>query len=720
MVTINGLTGRNSSYWKYYLVVTEQDVNISSNTSKVKVEVYLGATSYSRAVRGNITATHTVTIDGTNYTFTTGAYTIEKNTNILLGSVISNPIPHNADGSKNISVSANSPDLAQASGYGPYSGSASGTVTLTTIPRASSVTCADGNIGSSTTININRASSNFKHTLRYSFGSLTGTIVEKTSEVSYGWNIPTSFYTQIPNNSIGQGGIYCDTYDGNNLIGTTMCYFRAFVINSNPTITATIVDTNETTKALTGDENKLIKYFSNAKVTITATAKNSATIKSQKVTCGDGKSSTSLTSTLNEVESGTFNLTCTDSRGLVGTNTVTKAMIDYIKLAITSLTIARQSSTSNTVNINLKGNYFNNTFGSVRNALTLKWRYRLKNGTWSGYTTIIPVLNGNTFSYSGKLGTEFNYQKAYEIEVVAQDKLITNTITREVTEGIPLIDIWKNNVGINGIIKSNSIKNTNIVDENNNFIKNLKNSFFLGVLVSGWKYIGDFEFSNQGQYAVIDCYFGEGQNGEPEQNTHVRILLKQGWTGESLPIGVTAQFTQNYQSEFKVKISHLSTMKCALYVYLPWNYNDFTYSLNGSYVSFTQKNSEVSSEPTTDKEATYFKNYNPITLYENSSGTTGTVTLSKSSADFTYLEIFGVTNSGENISQKVFSPNGKNFNLSGGYLANATTWQNVNARYNISGTSITKEYEYYINNGASNDIGKTENYIYITRVDGYK
>lgn len=138
--TINGTTGRNASYWKYYLVCTETDVVTASNTSKLKVDVYLGATSYSRAVRGAVSATHTVNVNGTNYTFTTGAYTIEKNTNILLGSITTNAITHNDDGSKSVSVSASSPDLAQASGYGPYSGSASGTVTLTTIERYANLT----------------------------------------------------------------------------------------------------------------------------------------------------------------------------------------------------------------------------------------------------------------------------------------------------------------------------------------------------------------------------------------------------------------------------------------------------------------------------------------------------------------------------------------------------------------------------------------------------
>ena len=138
--TINGTTGRNSSHWRYFLVCNEQDVSVSSNTSKLKVDVYLGATSYSRAVRGNVSATHTINVNGKNYTFNTGAYTVEKNTNYLLGTIITDPIEHNADGSKNVSVSASSPDLAQASGYGPYSGSASGTVTLTTIARYANLT----------------------------------------------------------------------------------------------------------------------------------------------------------------------------------------------------------------------------------------------------------------------------------------------------------------------------------------------------------------------------------------------------------------------------------------------------------------------------------------------------------------------------------------------------------------------------------------------------
>lgn len=460
MAEIIGSVSKNSSYYKYYLDVVEGDYDVATNSSPVTATLKI-YTNYSGtlAIR-YASATHTITIDGTDYTITTGEYTLGKNNTVVLGSA-TKVVKHDDDGSKKIIVSANSPDLAQGNGWGPYSGSASGEVTLITIPRASSVTCADGNIGSSTTINIVRAIDRFTHTLKYTFGSLSGTIVTKTNSTSYGWTIPTTFYEQIPNAPSGKGIITCETYDGNTLIGESECSFNAIVLQNEdnlPTITATIVDTNAKTIALTGDNNKLIKYFSNAKVTITATAKNSATIKSQKVTCRDGKSSDKTTYTFEGVESGIFDLVCMDSRNFPGTNTVTKEMIDYIKLAITELTLERENSTSNNIIISLRGNYFNKSFSaSTSNTLELKWRSRIKGGEWQeNYTVITPTINENTFSYYGSLGDTFDFNNAYEFEIVAIDKLITDIKSREVTRGIPLIDIWDENVNINGNVLENN------------------------------------------------------------------------------------------------------------------------------------------------------------------------------------------------------------------------------------------------------------------------
>ncbi len=724
---INGTTGKNSSYWRYYLVCTEQEVSIPNNTSKLKVDVYLGATSYSRAVRGSVSATHTVNVNGTNYTFTTGAYTIEKNTNVLLGSITTNAITHDADGSKKVSVTASSPDLAQASGYGPYSGSATGEVTLTTIPRTSSVTCADGNIGSTTTINIVRASDTFTHTLKYAFGTLTGTIVTKTKETSYGWTIPTSFYAQIANAKSGKGTITCETYSGDTLIGSSTCPFNALVLeeNNKPTITATVVDSNTTTTALTGDNNKLVKYFSNAKVTMTATAKNSATIKSQKVTCGDGKSSTSATATLNAVESGTFNLTCTDSRGFVGTNTVTKTMVNYIKLAITSLSIARESSTSNTVKISLKGNYFNSSFGSVANTLTLKWRYRLQGGTWSGYTTVTATKSGNTFTYSGTLGTTFDYKQAYEFEVVAQDKLITDTKTQPVTKGTSLIDIWKDNVKINGllsILKGNALK----FDNENTVRKNEHGALIISAT-------GDSGDSNR-------IYLRP--NGDTDSTNQVLITKAGSITVPNLvnlnkinSKTINADFKTAFRTQTRGDTStnngFISTIRNDTANVadspqygsgLAWGRSDTHGYLYTHHSASSGSHTAIIGGGNKDALNWVGKIAIPKNLYNNESGTTGTITLSESAANFAYIEIFyKKSNSTHLKSVRAYSPNGKSMNLSIQWRIQQGAIQSQTLKVNISGTSITRDAETYhniYNNGNMDGLDQTD--ITIIRVDGYR
>ena len=202
--------------------------NVANNTTNVYVK--LTATT-SGSSYNNYSPSGTITINGTTYSY---SHNLPRNSTVTLYEA-THTITHNTDGKKSIGIS-----------YSFNTGISAGTLTgsrtleLSTVPRTSSVTCADGNIGSATTININRASSGFTHTLKYGFNGLSGTIATKTSNTSIGWTIPTSFYSKIPNAKSGQGTITCETYSGDTLIGTTTCSFNAFVINSDPTISATV------------------------------------------------------------------------------------------------------------------------------------------------------------------------------------------------------------------------------------------------------------------------------------------------------------------------------------------------------------------------------------------------------------------------------------------------------------------------------------------------
>ena len=110
----------------------------------------------------------------------------------------------------------------------------------------------------------------------------------------------------------------------------------------------------------------------------------------------------------------------------------------------------------------------------------------------------------------------------------------------------------------------------------------------------------------------------------------------------------------------------------------------------------------------------------PTNLYNNSSGTTGTVTLSETSANFNYIDIWFQGNNKTIDFVRVYSPNGKGVNLHTANSNGTNTWLQMNV-CRISGTSITREgkYEHTINNSVVAGLG-SGNYVYILRVDGYK
>lgn len=429
-------------------------------------------------------------------------------------------IEHESDGKKSIVISFSF--NGKLSSYYP-NGSISKTVELPTIPRTSSVTCADGNIGSATTININRASSSFTHTLTYSFQGLTGTIATKTTNTSIGWTIPTSFYAKIPSANSSKGTITCQTYSGDTLIGTSTCTFNAFVINSNPSISATVEDTNTSAIQATGDKNKLIRYISNAKVVITATPKNSATISSVKVVNGS-QIKTTASSTITAVDSGTFNVSCIDSRGLTASVTVTKTLVQYIKPVITGVTLTRPSTTSNTINASVQGLCFNESFGAKTNTFELKWRYKKSTETtWSSYTIVTATRTGNNFNFSGELGKNFSYTEAFNFEFVLSDYFMSNTYSATVTRGLPIIDIGKDDINVNGALNENGkrVITTNggtltglLNSPLNNFVTRTNEVNFVpksspSTIYFNWR-SGEGDNTST---AVTDYHFKNGQNG---------------------------------------------------------------------------------------------------------------------------------------------------------------------------------------------------------------
>lgn len=377
-------------------------------------------------------------------------------------------------------------------------------------------------------------------------------------------------------------------------------------------------------------------------------------------------------------------------------------------------------------------------------------------------------------------GEGFNINNSYEIKMAVSDELTVLKETTPVVlgSGTPLVAYAKNGVAINGFYNNDEIgpfqvngqmtimkdsgdvllraKRTDTKTEarfgigsggtnhgiwstslnkwmiysngtnvylpaktvaNDTFRAKSLNSQYMGTINgANWIYMGEFELSSQSQYAVIECYTGNGQNGYDYQNTHLTILLKKGWSGADSPIGITAKFTQNYSSLIRVGIVYTNTekTKCALYVYLPFSYNDLTYFVNGSYDSYTAKNAGVT-EPTFDKEATYYYD-GPISLFTSTSGSNGTINLSQTSANFSMLKIIFKDEDGCYNSVDVASPDTKTVIL---FTTVPDSYAWIKSRsVSISGKSISTKS--YINAATTQDTSNTTKCeIYITNVFGY-
>ena len=449
----SGIVKTNVKYGSYFWVKWEisgsQDIANNRTTISWSCGLHPEEEYYTNAVKMNA-----VTINGTEV-YSGGTYsdiTDYKDRTFASGTLT---IPHNSDGSKNFTISAVSGWIY---GNGNYYGEAK-SFTLPTIPRASSVSCSTANIGSNATITINRASSSFTHTLTYSFGSLSGTIATKTSSTNISWTLPTTFYGQIPNSKSGTGTITCQTYNGSTLIGSKSTSFTATVSESasKPTLSPTVSDSNSTTTALTGNNSKFIKYYSNASVATGAKARNSSTLKSQKITCG-AKSITSASGTINAVENGSFTFSATDSRGYTTTQTLNKTLIEYIKL--TCSLNAGAPTTAGVATLKISGNYWDGTFGAVANTLTVQYRYKTQGGSYGSWTTVSATKSNNTYNATATI-SGLNYQTTYVFQARAIDKLATINTDEQVRRTTPIFDWSKNDFNVNGTLKVN---NTNIFD----------------------------------------------------------------------------------------------------------------------------------------------------------------------------------------------------------------------------------------------------------------
>lgn len=178
-------------------------VYVDENKSDVHVVGYLHTNGYA-SVYG-VTADVNITIDGRSATEHPGINIASNSTQKIFDHVY--PVWHNADGSKSVGVKLSV--TINAGGYG--ASMVAFDLKLPNIPRASSGSVESGDLGTPVKISIDRKVSSFKHTLRYDWNGVTGTIASNV-DTSYSWTLPMSFADKIPNATASWGRVFIDTY----------------------------------------------------------------------------------------------------------------------------------------------------------------------------------------------------------------------------------------------------------------------------------------------------------------------------------------------------------------------------------------------------------------------------------------------------------------------------------------------------------------------------
>lgn len=344
---------------------------------------------------------------------------------------------------------------------------------------ATNVGATDSDIGSVSTVTLTRYNPTYWHSLQYCFGELTGYITSnggvsdteaRFQNESVAFSIPSSFYYEIQNSKSGACRIVCMTYESegaSTILGNATSCTITVTANRDickPIVNGNVVDTNQTTIALTHDSGKLVRFMSEATCTIQAQAINGASIK-EKYINGIAINGPNKIFTGDSLTSGSFQFSAIDSRGYTGTSMVLNDMIPYVKLTCNPV-FYRYSPSSGEVALTFNGNVFAGDWrDGVRNNLSIRYRYRKSNSNifsdWitiysnvytvigSKYQTIAPIIledeSGST--------TGFDYKTIYifQIEITDGDGAnIMSTVLREVTvqAGTPVFDWGKNDFSL--------------------------------------------------------------------------------------------------------------------------------------------------------------------------------------------------------------------------------------------------------------------------------
>ena len=291
---------------------------------------------------------------------------------------------------------------------------------LYVVPAASTMTFDAFTMGSAGTITVSRSGSSYTHTISYTFGEASGTIVTKSAGTSISWTPPLDLARQIPNATQSTGVLRIDTYSGSTRIGSKEYSFTLYVpasIKPTAALAVTLVNDN----SVIDGWNVCVKGYSKLSYTVTASGAYGATIQSCRFTfAGNTVTGSSGVVAVNSAGTFTPSVEVTDSRGRsVSVTGNSVDVYDYNAPTIAQLSVQRCNAEGTIQNegtyVCVQGAFHVGASVGGRNGVTAKCRYREIGGSWSNYTAIEDT--------GAVVGGSMPATKTYEMEIAATDSI---------------------------------------------------------------------------------------------------------------------------------------------------------------------------------------------------------------------------------------------------------------------------------------------------------
>ena len=392
--------------------------------------------------------TNSCTADGTAKSFTSGAISTGGGTTITLGTT-THRIYHNADGTKSFTMTTVFNMQADIVGTWVSSITATGTITLNAIPRQAQITGANNfNDEQNPSFTYSNAGG-FQISAYLSFAgkTISRSGLGNATSGTYTFTLTDAERTTL-RNATPNSNTMAVTYGLQTVIsGTTYTNTVAktmTITNGNPTApTLTYADTNSTTTAITGNNQRIIRNNSTLTATVgTGTAKKGATISSYSTTIngvtktGSGALNFGAVNSASNVEIIT---TVTDSRGNTATVKKTVTVDDWTTpTANVELYRVNNFETSSRLKID-------STYSSLNGKNTITCQYCYKKNTDSTYSSWTAVANNTLITLSLDNTADFN------VKIRIQDKLSGwIEAIKDLPKGQPIlfIDTTKQSVGV--------------------------------------------------------------------------------------------------------------------------------------------------------------------------------------------------------------------------------------------------------------------------------